>query len=585
MKRFLLLTATALSMLLPTPQDTFFTPAQAAPALRRIVTLTQPDGSTLQALPMGDEHMSYWIEAQTGHLLTQDATTHVWRRMNDAEVQENDVRWQKSRREAAKLYGVIRRIGGVKPSNQVKLPVLLVEFADVKLTDEFGTVEYTNKMLNDLNYDHVAYTTNGKDYHVGSIRKYWNIQSLKKFDPQFEVLGKITLSQNRSVYGKDSGSSIDTNIRAFYKEVVDSVKQQGLLEQASLYDHNGDGVLDCLYIIYAGYGQNELADQTDLIWAKNHSGNVYTLNDGTKTNLFLLSPELFGRGKSELHPNIGVFTHEFGHSIGLPDFYGTNSSTRGQCYGMDSWSLMDQGEYNGRGQIPSSLTTHERMYLGWLDEPATIDPNSKDTLGLFVSTGDARIFRNPDNENEYITIENHQPENEWEITWGNSTYYGAHTHEGLLITYVNFDQALWNANSPNNDPSFQRCSPISADGDRRLYINEEITTQAEYDAWRINLSSDIYPGASNIRKLNSENLLFRWHNGDTIAFNINDIEQLTNRSIVITFGEPATTSIKPITDNTHNGRAIKRLQNGQIFIEKDGAYYDLLGRKVNAQKR
>ena len=582
MKRFLLLTAAALSMLLTDTQDLLFTPAQAAPALRRVVTLKQPDGSTLSALQMGDEHVSFWQDAQTGRLLIQDAATHYWRDMTEAEIKSTEANWTEAQRRANKLYSSMRRIGGVKAQNEVKLPVLLVEFADVKLSAEYGTIEYTNAMLNDLDFDHVAYTYGGTDYHTGSVRKYWNTQSLGKFDPQFDLLGKISLPKEQNYYGKDGSNGMkDINLGMFYNEVIDSVKYYGWLDHAAQYDNNEDGYLDCFYIIYAGYGQNETGKEGE-IWAKNSSGHTFTFADGTKTNLFLLSPELFGMNQGLVFPNIGVFTHEFGHSIGLPDFYSTNASTQSQCFGMDCWSLMDLGEYNGRGQIPSCLTTHERMLLGWL-EPTTLENDTRDTLDLFVSTGDARIFRNPENEDEYITIENHQPENPWEVTWGNYMYYSPHKHEGLLITYVNFDESVWNGNSPNNDPNFQRCTPISADGEKILYSAIE-AGETTSTLFRNSISADIYPGLNKVTKLNSDNPLFRWHNSDTIAFNINNIEQLSDRRVVITFGNPQTSSIQAMSGNMPKGKAIKRLLNGQIYIEKDGAYYDLLGRKVSSMK-
>ena len=576
MNKFLLLAATACTSLLLTSQDLLFSPAQAAPAMRRIVTLTQPDGSTLQAIPMGDENMSYWIDAETGLYLTQDAKSKYWRIMTDAEATVTYNDWTESRKKAAKMYSSIRTIGGVSPKNSVKLPVLLVEFDNLKLTEEFGSIESVNSMLNDLDYDRIVYSSGGQSFHTGSVRKYWNIQSLGKFDPQFDILAKISLKNGYEHYGKDNGSH-DTNINALFNEVMDSVMAKGLLSQAAQYDNNNDKVIDCIYIIYAGYGQNE-SRVTDQIWAKNTTNHIYELGNGFKTNLFLLSPELFGVSQTTpiIAPNIGVFTHEFGHSIGLPDFYSTNTSTQNQCYGMDSWSLMDQGEYNGIGQIPGCLTTHERMLLGWLDEPTEINPNSKDTLYAFASSGDARIIHNPEDANEYITIENHQPENAWEVTWGNGPYYKIHAHDGLLITYVYYNQGTWNANGPNNDPNFQRCSPISADGERMLFDGTKI--------WRNNLSADIYPGLNQIKTLNSNNPLFHWHNGDTVAFNINDIEKLADNRIVITFGNPPSSSLDVLTVSPNTGKAVKKLRNGKIYIEKDGVEYDLLGRKMQASK-
>ena len=578
----------AFSLFTAPTREALTSQAQAAPALRRIVTLSQPDGTTIQAIPMGDEHMSYWLDAQTGLYLTQDTLTHYWRVMTDDEATTTYSQWTESRQHAARTLHQIKTLGGVTPKNQVKLPMVLVQFSDLSLSEEFGSELFMDSVMNMMDFDRVAYTYGGKEYHTGSVRKYWNVQSFGKFDPVFDILGTITLPQSYSYYGAEGTTGHDAKVGSLIAEVVDSLIKRGSLDNAAQYDNNKDGKLDCLYIIYAGYGQNE-SGVADHIWAKNTTGYVYTLPDGTKTNLMLLSPELCGyRTANPYHvlPNIGVFTHEFGHSIGLPDFYGTNSSTASQCYGMDSWSLMDQGEYNGLGQIPGCLTTHERMYLGWLDEPQAVNAECRDTLAPCVSTGDVRIFRNPEVENEYITIENHQPENCWELTWGNAGYYYNQQHRGLLITYVYFDQSLWSVNGPNNTPSFQHCSPICADGDRYLYSN--VTDQATFTAWKANLSSDIYPGKSNITTLDSTNTLFRWHSGDTIAFNITAIQTLADSSVVITFGNPKEdeqSSIDTLYDKQQPMRATKRMRGGQIYIVKGDKEYDLMGRPMRTSEQ
>lgn len=550
---------------------------QAAPALRQVITLTQPDGSTLQVLPVGDEHYSYYIDAATQLYVTQDEETHFWRTMTKEETIATDQEWKASRVRAAKMFQSIKKLGGVPQKSEVKLPVFLVQFSDTPLSQAYGTKEFYDAALNDLDHDRVAYVSNNREYHTGSIRKYWNDQSLGKFDPHFDVFDVITLKHDIAYYGQNVGSNKDAQIDYLFKEVVDTASARGYFDDLARYDNDGNKVLDCIYIVFAGKGENEGAG-AGTIWAKCASGRVYNLSGGYRTNLFMITPELSTYGG----PCLGVFAHEFGHTLGLPDFYSTNSSTQTGCYGMDAWSLMDQGSYNGRDQIPASLTAHERMSFGWIDEPDEIPANGVVALPPFGSTGKALIMRNEENPNEYVTIENHQPgDNLWDKTWGNGTYYAGTQHAGLLITYVNYDASIWSYNTVNADSLFQRCSPIAADGEKYLYRNFDGKTQDSYNLFRHNLSSDIFPGKSSNTKLNSSNPYFHWHNGDTIAFNIENVVQRSSGNVDITFSRHDESGIEAIeVSKQDKQKTIKRLYRGQIYIEQDGRCYDILGREI-----
>ena len=223
------------------------------------------------------------------------------------------------------------------------------------------------------------------------------------------------------------------------------------------------------------------------------------------------------------------------------------------------------------------------MFLGWIDEPDEIPDNGVVALPPFGKTGKALIMRNEENPNEYITIENHQPgDNIWDKTWGNGPYYQSTQHAGLLISYVNYDAAIWGNNAVNIDSTFQRCSPIVADGNKYLYRNFDGKTEASYNLFRVNYSSDIYPGKAKVTKLNSSNPYFHWHNGDTIAFNIDTIRQRSSGNVDITFSRHIESSIEEVDAiSTRNKQtAIKRLYRDQIFIEKEGRSYDVLGREI-----
>jgi len=80
-------------------------------------------------------------------------------------------------------------------------------------------------------------------------------------------------------------------------------------------------------------------------------------------------PETEGGGYSPF----GVICHEFGHTLGLPDLYNTNTGTS-----VDGkWELMDAGPYDGNGQNPAHMGAWDKVHLGW------IHPNEATSKGSF----------------------------------------------------------------------------------------------------------------------------------------------------------------------------------------------------------
>ena len=67
---------------------------------------------------------------------------------------------------------------------------------------------------------------------------------------------------------------------------------------------------------------------------------------------------------------MGVFAHEFGHDLGLPDYYDTSYGTEN---GTGFWSLMSSGSWGSFaedpyiGTSPTHMDAYAKQYLGWLD--------------------------------------------------------------------------------------------------------------------------------------------------------------------------------------------------------------------------
>ncbi|MGH3335123.1 MAG: M6 family metalloprotease domain-containing protein, partial [Nocardioides sp.] len=91
---------------------------------------------------------------------------------------------------------------------------------------------------------------------------------------------------------------------------------------------------------------------------------------------------------------VGVFAHEFGHDLGLPDLYDTSGNTGGAENSTAFWTLMSSGSYgssgrpeDGIGSKPMHLGAWEKFQLGWLDyEVAQAGQSSRHTLGPAETT-------------------------------------------------------------------------------------------------------------------------------------------------------------------------------------------------------
>lgn len=85
----------------------------------------------------------------------------------------------------------------------------------------------------------------------------------------------------------------------------------------------------------------------------------------------------------------GVFAHEFGHQLGLPDLYDT--ATGNTAVGL--FALMDLGDFTGgtvgdlfvQGVLPAAISPWSRIYMGWAD-PVEIWPGASREIDLVAST-------------------------------------------------------------------------------------------------------------------------------------------------------------------------------------------------------
>ena len=326
-------------------------------------------------------------------------------------------------------------------------------------------VEYQDKKFNNTREEIIQSMLTGDE----SVGQYFRDQSNGLYEPDFEVYGIYTLSQNRSYYGANSGGS-DKNLGAMVTEACQLAAADGV--SFSPYDTNGDDFCDVVIVIYAGVGEAQASTtHPEAIWPcnwtldaaayyNNGGDGAFRPNNGDPyVNNFAVFNELHGSNDDgKTIDGIGTFAHEFGHCLGLPDFYDTGN---GNHYGMGDWDIMCMGCYNNDGFTPPGYSAYEKVFMGWIDYIKP-QPGTYYTLPVFnqkqQSTDKALCITSDLNENEYFVME-YRKRQGWD------RYMPG---DGIMITHVTYNADRWWANTPNNQ-NIQLMYVVPADNTSSYY--------------------------------------------------------------------------------------------------------------------
>lgn len=446
----------------------------------------QPDGSTLTIKLVGDELFSYYAtvdgvpvkkqqdgsyvyaRCQAGHFIPTTALAHdlALRSVGEQALASSILATPIVRSEKAEeiaLGNTSRRARRAPSSpNQVgtssnhkgekKGIIILVNFPDKQMV---YSREDFDAQMNQNNYN--------KNGHIGSLADYFYDQSYGQLSIEFDVVGPYTVSQEMAYYGAHTDNDNDSHPGQMVAEAIHLADKD---VDYSRYDWDGDGMVDQVFVIYAGYAEAQ-GGPDDTIWphewslyaayyyGSSNEGSIRT--DGVVIDTYACSSELASyRGASMA--GIGTAAHEFSHCMGLPDFYDTDYSGG---IGMDEWSLMCSGSYNSNACVPAPYTSYERWFSGWMEPVELDDPCWVKEMKHIVTTPEAYIIYNQRNRNEYYMLENHQ-------RTGSTGEYrnwdrGLSGH-GMLVMHIDYNSQRWQNNKVNDDPTHQRFTFISADG-------------------------------------------------------------------------------------------------------------------------
>lgn len=466
--------------------------AMAVPVRRgqwRNITLA--DGSTVKVEAAGDELCHFWHSASGDAYIEQNGVfvkTDV-HSLDDAvgqkRVEENMRRMMRFEKNFGNRFGTFpdskTRGLGLRPINGERTGlILLVEFADIHFTSDH-TQEFYKQMLNEGGPESMGYK--------GSVKQYFIDQSCGAFSIDFDVAPIVQMPENHETY--------TNGIRDMIRYSIDQIKDDTQYDW-SKYDWDGDGEIDMVVVIYAGYGQATKTEDTSLIWPHESSFGYNGPTAGDKVfNTYACVNEIdWNWGEGDKDMGIGTLCHEFAHCLGYPDLYDVCNSCTGVT-GMDYWDLLDGGSYAGNGFIPAPLTAFERMSAGWIN-PREIEVDKEYNLRPITDQdgGDVYIMTNPNNGAELYTFE---------VIKNEGWCSGLYKSKGLLIVHVDYDENAWVRNVVNclkypefNDHS--RFTYIPADGGYEIQNTSQIR-------------GDLYPYVSSDKTQNSAEL--QWYTGNS----------------------------------------------------------------------
>ncbi len=352
-------------------------------------------------------------------------------------------------------------------------------------------------------YEEMLFSTNSfkdpfsQSLVTGSMRDYYLENSYNQLDVDGVVLGWYTVSQPYEFY-TNNNSGLNGGASSFVREVIELAEAD---IDYSEFDNDGDNEVDALFVVHAGPGAEELYAKNyeahfNYFWS--HKASVhYQTADSVIVNHYTMEPQ---------SGTIGVFCHEFGHTLGLPDLYDTDQSSEG----IGEWGLMASGGWchlpgDRPGTRPSHFTAYSKMSMGWL-QPQIVRSGSNsyrlppvESEAFAIQVWNDSMSTNLSDPLEYFLLENRQ----------NNLFDAALTRRqvdfnwplanGLIIYHVNGNR-FHNSDDSRRLIDVEEASPVLINGNwfEQLDSPRNLSSYQFLNTGNRGDNGDPFPGYSDL---------------------------------------------------------------------------------------
>ena len=291
------------------------------------------------------------------------------------------------------------------PTGTYNIPVFLINFNDTSTA--FSPSDFTTLLFGTGNWSM-------KDFYEEASYGAFTVSP----GPN-GISGWYNAINPHNYYGQNGSLGIDKYPGTLVREVITAADLAGF--DFAPYDMDGDCYADVVDVIHQGTGE-EIGLNSNDIWSHSwdlNSAYYYGCSNGReyttrsvcskggfiKVNKYVIQPEKYYSSMS----TIGVFAHEYGHALGLPDLYDTDYSSRG----VGKWSLMAYGAWNyvvNPGDRPAQFDAWSKYKLGWVDViPVTGIMLNQEIQPVAESGAVFQILEgSPSSGGEYFLLENRQ---------------------------------------------------------------------------------------------------------------------------------------------------------------------------------
>ena len=485
-------------------------PLPGAPVAPAAVELTQPDGSTVRAVPWGDRSM-HGYETPDGHTVVQ-AASGEWRyaagREGDGELDPGPIaadepapaRAPVHQRPAASTATVVEDpavdVASSAPSRGAFVPmtgdqptlVVLARFSDQAPVGT-GPAHWADRFFGE----------------AGSVRDYYDEVSYGNLGlvPAAETSGTANGVVGWVDVGYDhpnSGANASTGWQDDLQLARSAITAANRYVDYASFDLDDDGVVGPselhVVVIAAGYETSYSGPEAQCgpaVWA--HNWELFELTptidgvavggNGGSYSMFGEYHCVLGADEPGAPASIGVMAHELGHDLGWPDLYDVDYTSAG----IGAWSLMAAGSWTRAstsdrlGSSPVHPDAWSKLAQGWVDPDVVSGSRPGVQLEQVASAPDvAQVLPNPagvdwrfgsPGSGMYFLVENRQP----------TGYDAGLPGCGLLVWRV--DESLPGDNSANSIDN------------RRLVDLVEADRTSDLDDWdNLGDAGDPFPGST-----------------------------------------------------------------------------------------